>query len=188
MKLCLILCNPRLLPTRLLWPSISPGKNMGEGCHDLLQGISPTQGPNLCLLHVSPELQADSTHWATSEACILVRGPQIHWVCQEGSAQGLNGRHLSPSSTAGILTKTTSKKNKTDQHTHTHIGGWGLCKGAVKFLFLYHFAYRWGICSGNLKTNDLYVFMVFMEGVTAAGLFPGWGVPWEAKCRPGWAG
>ena len=30
---------------------ISPGKNTGVGCHFLLQGIFPTQGWNLCLLH-----------------------------------------------------------------------------------------------------------------------------------------
>ena len=29
----------------------SPGKNTGVGCHALLQGIFPTQGLNLCLLH-----------------------------------------------------------------------------------------------------------------------------------------
>ena len=28
----------------------SPSKNTGVGCHDLLQGIFPTQGLNLCLL------------------------------------------------------------------------------------------------------------------------------------------
>ena len=29
----------------------SPGKNTGVGSHSLLQGIFPTQGSNLCLLH-----------------------------------------------------------------------------------------------------------------------------------------
>ena len=33
-----------------------PGKNTGVGCQSLLQGIFPTQGLNLCLLH----WQADS--------------------------------------------------------------------------------------------------------------------------------
>ena len=41
----------RLQPTRLLCPWDSPGKNTGVGCHLLLQGIFPTQGSNLCLLH-----------------------------------------------------------------------------------------------------------------------------------------
>ena len=36
----------RLQPTRLLCPWESPGKNTGEGCHALLQGIFPTQGSN----------------------------------------------------------------------------------------------------------------------------------------------
>ena len=39
-------CNP---PGSLSWES--PGKNTGVGCHSLLQGIFPTQGSNLCLLH-----------------------------------------------------------------------------------------------------------------------------------------
>ena len=43
-------------PARLLCPWDSPGKNAGVGCHFLLQGIFPTQGVNLCLLH----WQADS--------------------------------------------------------------------------------------------------------------------------------
>ena len=40
-----------LQPTRLLCPWNSPGKNTGEGSHALLQGILPTQGSNLDLLH-----------------------------------------------------------------------------------------------------------------------------------------
>ena len=39
-----------LWPTRLLCPWDSLGKNTGEGCHALLQGIFPTQGSNLCLM------------------------------------------------------------------------------------------------------------------------------------------
>ena len=38
-------------PTRLRHPWESPGKNTGVGCHFLLQGIFPTQGSNLGLLH-----------------------------------------------------------------------------------------------------------------------------------------
>ena len=41
----------RLKPTRLLCPWDSTGKNSGVGCHFLLQGIFPTHGLNLCLLH-----------------------------------------------------------------------------------------------------------------------------------------
>ena len=50
---CLTLCYLRGA-TRILHPWDSPGKNTGVGC--LLQGIFPTQGLNLCLLH----WQADS--------------------------------------------------------------------------------------------------------------------------------
>ena len=41
-----------LWPTRLLCPWDFPGKNTGVGCHFLLQGIFPTQGSNLCHLHL----------------------------------------------------------------------------------------------------------------------------------------
>ena len=44
---------------RLLCPWYFPGKNTGVGCHFLLQGIFPTQGLNLCLLHLR-NWQADS--------------------------------------------------------------------------------------------------------------------------------
>ena len=43
--------------TRLLCPWDFPGKNTRVGCHTPLQGIFPTQGSNLCLLH----WQADSS-------------------------------------------------------------------------------------------------------------------------------
>ena len=41
----------RLQPTRLLCPWNFPGKNTRVGSHSLLQGIFPTQGLNLGLLH-----------------------------------------------------------------------------------------------------------------------------------------
>ena len=34
------------LPAMILCPWDSPGKNIGVGCHALLQGIFPTQGSN----------------------------------------------------------------------------------------------------------------------------------------------
>ena len=42
------------VPSRFLCPWDSPGKNIGLGCHALLQGIFLTQGlnlPFLCVLH-----------------------------------------------------------------------------------------------------------------------------------------
>ena len=43
--------KPNHVPTRLFCPWDSLGKNAGVGCHFLLQGIFPTQGSNLSLLH-----------------------------------------------------------------------------------------------------------------------------------------
>ena len=46
-ELCLSLCNPtdHSLPGSSVYGD-SPGKNIGMGCHFLLQGIFPTQGSN----------------------------------------------------------------------------------------------------------------------------------------------
>ena len=40
-----------ILPTRFLWPWNSKGKNIGMGCHSLLQGIFLTQRSNPGILH-----------------------------------------------------------------------------------------------------------------------------------------
>ena len=51
-ELCLSLCDPTdcSLPGSSVYGD-SPGKNIGMGCHFLLQGIFPTQGSNPGLLH-----------------------------------------------------------------------------------------------------------------------------------------
>ena len=43
--------TPWTVACRLLHPWDSLGKNTGVGCHFLLQGVFPTQGSNLGLLH-----------------------------------------------------------------------------------------------------------------------------------------
>ena len=53
-----------LQPTGFLCPWDSPGKNTGVDCHFLFQGIFPTQGLNLHLLHCRQILY----QWATGEA------------------------------------------------------------------------------------------------------------------------
>ena len=61
--------RPRgLHPTRLLCPWDSPGKNTGEGCHALLQGIFPTQVLNPRLLHLPALAGGFFTTGATWEA------------------------------------------------------------------------------------------------------------------------
>ena len=55
-----------LWTTRLLCTWDSPGKNTGVGCHALLQGIFPTKGWNLCLLHL--HWQVSLYCWATGES------------------------------------------------------------------------------------------------------------------------
>ena len=55
LPLCSVMSNSwqphGLQSARLLCPWDSPGKNTRVGCHALLQGIFPSQGSNLHLLH-----------------------------------------------------------------------------------------------------------------------------------------
>ena len=51
-ELCLTFCDPMdCSPPGSSVHGDSPGKNTGVGCHDLLQGIFPTQGSNPGLLY-----------------------------------------------------------------------------------------------------------------------------------------
>ena len=47
-----LLQSQGLYPARFLCPWDFPGKNLGVGCHFLLQGIFLTQESNPCLLHL----------------------------------------------------------------------------------------------------------------------------------------
>ena len=50
-QVCVTVCDPVDI-ARQAPPSMDfPGKNTEVGRHSLLQGICPTQGLNLCLLH-----------------------------------------------------------------------------------------------------------------------------------------
>ena len=60
---------PTLYPPGSSVHGDSPGKNTGMGCHVLLQGIFPTQGSNLNLLHCRRILyhlsnQGAQEHWS----------------------------------------------------------------------------------------------------------------------------
>ena len=59
-------CRPLGYSLCDLCPWDSPGKNTGVGCHFLLQGIFPTQGSNLCLVHL--------LHWQEDSLPLLPPG------------------------------------------------------------------------------------------------------------------
>ena len=50
-KSCLTLATPRTVTCQVPVSRGFPGKNIGVGCHFLLQGIFPTQGLNPSLLN-----------------------------------------------------------------------------------------------------------------------------------------
>ena len=63
-----------------LCPWDFPGTNTGVGCHFLLQGILPTQGSNLGLLHYGQILYL----WATKEALNKKQITVIIWLEVDG--------------------------------------------------------------------------------------------------------
>ena len=70
---CICSLGPHgLWPTRLLCPWDSPGQSTGAGSHFLLQGIFPTQGSNLRLLHCMQILY----HLICN--CVYFCGERIH--------------------------------------------------------------------------------------------------------------
>ena len=69
---CLTLCDP--MDTRLLRPWDFLGRSTGVGCHFLLQGFFPTQGLNLCLLHL--------LHRQAGSLPLVPPGkPSIYYLC-----------------------------------------------------------------------------------------------------------
>ena len=67
-----------LWPTRLLCPWNFLGKNTAMGRHFLLQGIFPTQGSNLCVLHCRQVLYHCATREASTLHLILAKRPGNH--------------------------------------------------------------------------------------------------------------
>ena len=63
---CSVLCNPMACrPPGSPVHGASPGKNTGAGCLALLQGIFPTQGSYLSLLHCKQILYHLSRQWSS---------------------------------------------------------------------------------------------------------------------------
>ena len=92
---CILICSKLLQLYPTLWDPMdcslpgssvhgeSLGKNTGMGCHDLLQGIFPTQGLNLHLLCLLVEFFTTSTPW---EALSGSNSQQAHfrWTFASG--------------------------------------------------------------------------------------------------------
>ena len=89
----LTLCNPKdCSPPGSSVHKSFPGKNTRVGCHFFLQGIFPTQGSNLCLLHLL-HWQADgggsyNLHHLFSHLCSCCgegKKIQVHLKCLPNS-------------------------------------------------------------------------------------------------------
>ena len=69
------------MPTRFLCPWASPGKNIGVGCHALLQGNLPNPGIELAVLCL--------LHWQAGSLPLTIPG-KAHWSAQESSNTGVH--------------------------------------------------------------------------------------------------
>ena len=71
----------QLEPPKLFCPWDSPGKNIGVGCHSLLQGIFPTQRLNQYLLHCRQILYQLLIYSQTQISMIVISfGNQKHGI------------------------------------------------------------------------------------------------------------
>ena len=93
-KSCLALVTPWTVPTSLLCPWNSPGKNTRVGCHALLQGIFPTWELNPGLLHcrqflnwLNCGLQIILEHWWYADYSLAIPFCQtlFYHKCRHGS-------------------------------------------------------------------------------------------------------
>ena len=107
-----------LLPAKLLCPWDSPGKNTGVGCCALLQGIFPTQGLNLHLLHYRWILY----HWATMEAQIPSSGAS-KFPTSKNHKRKENWQHHSGTS---LPTSNLSRKSPASTEENTTLAEKGL--------------------------------------------------------------
>ena len=85
-----------LLPTRLLCPWDSPGKNSEVCYHTLLQGFFPTQGSNLHLLHL--------LHWQVGSLPLAPPGKSNFILRLSSSELVLNLKLFYPQNTQVLLT------------------------------------------------------------------------------------
>ena len=104
-RLCQILCEPMdyTQPIRLLWPWAFPHKNTGLDCLFLLQGIFPTRGSNVHLLHwqVDP---LPLSHLGSPKGCVKSqKNITLRCVCEyffqkrlSSESVKLSDDHLSP--------------------------------------------------------------------------------------------
>ena len=97
---CPTLCNP-MDCSPLLCPWDAPGNNTGVDCHSLLQGIFPTQGLSLGLLHCR-QILYHVIHWGSPGSPILWAADlQVTARCTWSGATGIiltAGELSSPSS------------------------------------------------------------------------------------------
>ena len=96
-QLCPTLSSPMgcSLPVHVICPWDSPGKNIGVGCHFLLQGIFLIQGLNLCLLSL--------LHWQADFFFKL-------WVTREAQIQSLRSNMPNNAAKVGFLSLKLDKQ------------------------------------------------------------------------------
>ena len=127
-KSCLTFSRPHgLKSARLLSPWEFPGKNIGVGCHFLLQGIFPIQGSNLhlfSLLHwQANSLPLNHQGKPIKSSSYFIRAYKAKLIRHFDLHQAREQKICAQSCDAGVSQEIKNKNynaQSLNTHTHTH--------------------------------------------------------------------
>ena len=127
-KSCLTLSRPHgLKSARLLSPWEFPGKNIGVGCHFLLQGIILTQGLNLSLLNLlhwqANSLPLNHQGKPIKSSSYFIRAYKAKLIRHFDLHQAREQKICAQSCDAGVSQEIKNKNynaQSLNTHTHTH--------------------------------------------------------------------
>ena len=127
-KSCLTLSRPHgLKSARLLSPWEFPGKNIGVGCHFLLQWIILTQGLNLSLLNLlhwqANSLPLDHQGKPIKSSSYFIRAYKAKLIRHFDLHQAREQKICAQSCDAGVSQEIKNKNynaQSLNTHTHTH--------------------------------------------------------------------
>jgi len=127
-KSCLTFSRPHgLKSARLLSPWEFPGKNIGVGCHFLLQGIILTQGLNLSLLNLlhwqANSLPLNHQGKPIKSSSYFIRAYKAKLIRHFDLHQAREQKICAQSCDAGVSQEIKNKNynaQSLNTHTHTH--------------------------------------------------------------------
>ena len=116
--------TPWTVAHQFLCPWDSPDRNTGVGCHALLQGIFPTRGSNLHLLHLlhwqagsSPPSYRGSPPIARLTGCAVLTLPQAPPPCSQSYQRRPPGAQTTKPTDSGL-----SRPGPSEPREHSPLG------------------------------------------------------------------